>query len=476
MNTSDPLPGSFRVGRRVLEIQTKLHRWANDDPHRRFDDLYNLVADPGFLMMAWERVAGNKGARSAGVDGRTVALVRDRIGVDNFLAELREQLKTRSFRPLPVRERMIPKPGSRKRRRLGIPTVADRVVQASLKLVLEPIFEADFVPCSYGFRPNRRAHDAIAETLFLASKTYEWVLEGDIAACFDEISHPALMDRMRARIGDKRVLALVKAFLGAGILTEGRAVKDTDTGTPQGGILSPLLANVALSVLDEHFAEAAGGTRSTTKQRWTRRQRGLPNYRLIRYADDFVILVSGTRTHTEALLPEAAAVLSTVGLRLSEDKTLITHIDDGLDFLGWRIQRHHKRGTNQQFVYNYPAKKALRAIKAKCKAICRMNVSLPLAVLLHRLNSVLRGWTTYFRPGVSSRAFHHLRMIVWRQVWGWLRRKHLHTGWQKLRHRYCDGGWWPRDGKVALFNPGAVTTTRYRPRGTTIPSPWPSTT
>jgi RNA-directed DNA polymerase len=476
VNTSDPLPGSFRAGRRVLEIQTKLHRWATDDPHRQFDDLYNLVADPGFLMMAWERVAGNKGARSAGVDGRTVALVRERIGVDNFLAELRDQLKTRSFRPLPVRERMIPKPGSRKRRRLGIPTVADRVVQASLKLVLEPIFEADFVPCSYGFRPNRRAHDAIAETLFLASKTYEWVLEGDIAACFDEISHSALMDRVRARIADKRVLALVKAFLGAGILAEGRAVKDTDTGTPQGGILSPLLANVALSVLDEHFAEAAGGPRSTTKQRWTRRQSGLPNYRLIRYADDFVILVSGTRLHTEALLPEAAAVLSTVGLRLSEEKTLITHIDDGLDFLGWRIQRHHKRGTNQQFVYNYPAKKALRAVKAKCKATCRMNVSLPLAVLLHRLNSVLRGWTTYFRPGVSSRAFQHLRMIVWRQVWGWLRRKHLHTGWRKLRRRYCDGGWWPRDGKVALFNPGAVTTTRYRPRGTTIPSPWPSMT
>jgi RNA-directed DNA polymerase len=476
VNTSDPLPGSFRAGRRVLEIQTKLHRWATDDPHRQFDDLYNLVADPGFLMMAWERVAGNKGARSAGVDGQTVALVRERIGVDNFLAELRDQLKTRSFRPLPVRERMIPKPGSRKRRRLGIPTVADRVVQASLKLVLEPIFEADFVPCSYGFRPNRRAHDAIAETLFLASKTYEWVLEGDIAACFDEISHSALMDRVRARIADKRVLALVKAFLGAGILAEGRAVKDTDTGTPQGGILSPLLANVALSVLDEHFAEAAGGPRSTTKQRWTRRQRGLPNYRLIRYADDFVILVSGTRLHTEALLPEAAAVLSTVGLRLSEEKTLITHIDDGLDFLGWRIQRHHKRGTNQRFVYNYPAKKALRAVKAKCKATCRMNVSLPLAVLLHRLNSVLRGWTAYFRPGVSSRAFQHLRMIVWRQVWGWLRRKHLHTGWRKLRRRYCDGGWWPRDGKVALFNPGAVTTTRYRPRGTTIPSPWPSMT
>ena len=236
MNTSDLPLGSFRAERRVLEIQTKLHRWANDDPHRRFDDLFNLVTDPGFLLMAWERVAGNKGARSAGVDGRTVAVVRDRIGVEDFLAELREQLKSRSFCPLPVRERMIPKPGSRKRRRLGIPTVADRVVQASLKLVLEPIFEADFVPCSYGFRPNRRAHDAMAETRFLASKTYEWVLEGDITACFDEISHSALMDRVRARIGDKRVLALVKAFLKAGILTERGTTQDTITGTPQGGL------------------------------------------------------------------------------------------------------------------------------------------------------------------------------------------------------------------------------------------------
>jgi len=284
------------------------------------------------------------------------------------------------------------------------------------------------------------------------------------------------MDRVRARIADKRVLALVKAFLKAGILTEGGAAKDTDTGTPQGGILSPLLANVALSVLDEHFVKAPGGPRSTTKQRWTRRQRGLANYRLIRYADDFVILVSGSRAHTEALLPQVAEVLSTVGLRLSEEKTLITHIDEGFDFLGWRIQRHRKRGTDRQHVYNYPAKKAVRSIKAKTKAICRTNVSQPLAVLLHRLNQVLRGWTAYFRPGVSARAFQHLRMIVWRQVFGWLRRKHLNTGWKQLRRRYCDGGWWPRDGEVSLFNPGSVATTRYRPRGTTIPSPWPSAT
>jgi RNA-directed DNA polymerase len=475
VNTSDPPQVPLRAERRVLEIQTKLHRWANDDPHRRFDDLYNLVTDPDVLLMAWERVAGNRGARSAGVDGKTAAFVEERIGVERFLAELRQQLRCRSFRPLPVRERMIPKPGSRKRRRLGISTIADRVVQASLKLVLEPIFEADFAPCSYGFRPNRRAHDAMAETRFLASKTYEWVLEGDITACFDEISHSALMDRVRARIADKRVLALVKAFLKAGILTEVGTSKETITGTPQGGILSPLLANVALSVLDEHFAKIPGGPQTSTKRRFTRRQKGLPNYRLIRYADDFVVLVSGTRAHTEALLSDVARVLSTVGLRLSEEKTLITHIDEGLDFLGWRIQRHQKRGTDRQYVYNYPAKKALRSIKAKTKAICRMNVSLPLAVLLHQLNPVLPGWTAYFRPGVSARAFQYLRMIVWRQVFGWLRRKHPTTGWKELRRRYCEGRWWPRDGKVVLFNPGSVVTTRYRPRGTTIPSPWPGT-
>lgn len=474
MNTSEPSIAALRAERRVLGIQTKLHRWANDDPHRRFDDLFNLVTDPAFLLVAWERVAGNKGARSSGVDGTTVTFVRERIGVENFLAELRDQLRSRSFRPLPVKERLIPKPGTRKMRRLGIPTVTDRVVQAALKLVLEPIWEADFQPCSYGFRPNRRAHDAVAETVFLASKTYEWVFEGDIEACFDEISHPALMDRVRVRIGDRRVLAMVKAFLKAGILAPDGFARDSVSGTPQGGILSPLLANVALSVLDDHIVGAAGGLRSTTKQREVRRRKGLPNYRILRYADDFVIMVSGTREHAEALLPEVAEALATVGLRLSADKTLITHIDEGLDFLGWRIQRHRKRGTDRRYVYNYPAKKALRSIKAKCKAICRINVSLPPAVLLHKLNSVLRGWTTYFRPGVSARAFHYLRMVVWRQVFGWLRRKYPRTGWKDLRRRFCDGTWWPRDGEVALFNPGSVTTTRYRPRGSTIPSPWPA--
>ena len=184
VNTDEPpqleWPLLGQAERRVREIQTKLHRWANDDPHRRFNDLYNLVADPAFLLVAWDRVRHNKGAKTAGVDGQTAYYVEAVRGVEGFLGELRRQLKDRSFTPVPVRERMIPKPGGKKKRRLGIATVTDRVVQASLKLVLEPIFEADFLPCSYGFRPNRRTHDAVAEVHNFASRSYEWIVEGDI--------------------------------------------------------------------------------------------------------------------------------------------------------------------------------------------------------------------------------------------------------------------------------------------------------
>ena len=226
MNTDEPVMTLLAAERRVLEIQTKLHRWATNDPHKKFDDLFNLVADPAFLAVAWDRVRGNKGANTPGVDGRTAVSVQVTVGVQQFLTELRSSLKDRRFVPLPVRERMIPKAGG-KLRRLGIPTIADRVVQASLKLVLEPIFEADFYPCSYGFRPNRRARDAVAEVTFLTNgpRNYDWIVEGDIKACFDEISHPALMHRVRTRIADKRVLDLVKAFLKAGILSEERMLR-----------------------------------------------------------------------------------------------------------------------------------------------------------------------------------------------------------------------------------------------------------
>src|SRR5271169_642235 len=222
---------------RVSGMQAKLHRWAVADPGRRFDDLFNLVHDPATLIVAFDRVAGNRGANTPGVDGMTVALVEERIGVPGFLDGLRASLKAGTFWPLPVRERKIPKPGgSGKLRKLGIPAVADKVVQAALKLVLEPIFEAGFELVSYGFRPRRRAQDAIAEIHFYGTRGYRWVLDADIEAAFDNLSHSFVMDRVRARVKDKRVLALVKAFLKAGVLTELGEHQDTLTGTPQGGL------------------------------------------------------------------------------------------------------------------------------------------------------------------------------------------------------------------------------------------------
>ena len=470
MNTDELEQAIYMAERRVLEIQTKLHHWASDDLHRRFDDLYNLVTDPAFLMVAWGRVRGNKGARTAGVDGETARYIEAVRGVEGFLAELRADLKARTFQPLPARRRAIPKAGG-KVRYLGIATIRDRVAQASLKLVLEPVFEADFLPCSYGFRPGRRAHDAVAEIHHFASRSYEWVVEGDIKACFDEISHVALQDRVRARIADKRVLALVKAFLKAGILTEDGTLADTSAGTPQGSILSPLLSNVALSVLDEHIARGPGGPGASPYQRAKRRRQGLPNYRLARYADDWCLLVSGTRDHAEALREDIAGVLVGMGLRLSPEKTLITHIDKGVDFLGWRIQRHRKRGTGRRYVYVYPAKKALTAIMAKIKAACRQNTNHPLAVLLHQLNRMLRGWTAYFKYGCSHATFSYLRSYLWQEIVRWQKRKHRRTPWRQLRRRY---GIWPADGEVVLFDPARVVARRYYYRGTKIPSPWPS--
>ena len=471
MNTGARWPSLEEAEPRVLAMQTKLHQWALSDAGRRFDDLHNLLYDPAFLVVAWDRVRSNKGARSAGIDGIAPRSIDP--GGGEFLEGIRDDLKARRFTPTRVRERWIPK-ASGKMRRLGIATATDRVVQAVLKLVLEPIFEADFKPCSYGFRPKRRAQDAIAEIHFLGSppRNYEWVFEADITACFDEISHPALLERIGRRVGDKRVLGLVKAFLKAGILSEDGINRDTITGTPQGGILSPCLANIALSVLDEHFArkwEALG-------PEWTRakhRRAGGPTYRLVRYADDFVVMVKGTRKHAEALWDETSAVLAPIGLCLSEEKTRICHIDEGFDFLGFRIQRRSRRGrTGKRAIYTYPSKKALASVMAKVRSLTHRQKHRTLADLLLSLNRVLRGWCNYFRHGVSSQTFSYLDHFTWWRVIGWLRKRHNGLSWGALR-RYLHG-WEIRDGQTELFRPQQVAVVRYRYRSTHIPTPWTS--
>lgn len=399
------------------------------------------------------------------------------IGVPGLLDDVRARLKAGAFRPLPVREKQIPKPGgSGKVRRLGIPTVADRVVQAALKLVLEPIFEADFKPVSYGFRPKRRAQDAIAEIHFYGTCGYRWVLDADIAACFDEIDHAALMDRIRIRVKDKRVLALVKAFLKAGLLDELGEYQDTYTGTPQGGILSPLLANIALTVLDEHLHQAweSGGELSTSRKREKRRAQGLPSWRLVRYADDFVVLVHGTRQDTEALREEIARVLTPIGLRLSPAKTQVVHLSDGVDFLGFHIQWRRKHGTDRWYVYTFIADRPLRSIKAKIRSLTHRTSQQDLVVVLMNLNSAMQGWALYFRHAVAKHVFSRLDDIVWWRLVRLLLVRH-HWSWKDFRRRFttASGRWLPITAdEITLRRISAIPVTRYRYRGNTIPTPW----
>ena len=223
---------------------------------------------------------------------------------------------------------------------------------------------------------------------------------------------------MRLRISDRRVVALIKAFLKAGIFNTETGLRDSSAGTPQGGILSPLLANLALSVLDEHFDQRTRQTRTLPQ----RQRRGRPAFRLSRYADDWVLLVKGERADVETMRDEAATVLDDGPAPVAE-KTMITHIDEGLDFLGWRIQRHRKPGTVKSYIYTYPAKKSVAAVTRKVRTLSRLNRNFPLDVLLHTLNPALRGWCSY-QPGVSAATFRYLRAFTWRRVIGWIRRKH----------------------------------------------------
>jgi len=281
---------------------------------------------------------------------------------------------------------------------------------------------------------------------------------------------------MRLRVKDKRVLGLVKAFLKAGVLTELGDREDTHTGTPQGGILSPLLANIVLSVLDEHLMRPwkPGGSMSTAYLRSRRRVKGLPRWRIIRYADDFVVLVHGDQTHVEALREDVANALEPLGLRLSESKTQVVHMGDGFNFLGFHIRWKRKRGTNKWHVYTFIADRPLRSVKAKIRALTnRKSQQHPGAVLV-RINQILRGWTNYFRHAACKRTLSRLFHFVWWRLIRWFRALHRWR-WKDVRRRFTtpDGRWKPIEAEgITLFNPASVPVTRYRYRGTTIPNPW----
>ena len=423
------------------------------------------------VWVAWQKVRGNKGA--PGVDAVSIAAFEERL--EDNLYKVWNRMAAGSYFPPPVRAVEIPKAGGGTRG-LGVPTVADRVVQASLKAVLEPIFEADFKPCSYGFRPNRRAQDAIAEIHHYGTSGYRWVLECDIKACFDEIDHTALMDRLRARIKDKRVCALVKAFLKSGVLTGPGDREETLTGTPQGGILSPLLANIALSALDDHFDRQWHQEMGSDGQRRKRRRDGKGNWKIIRYADDFVLMVHGERRHAQALREEVA-VLAPMGLRLAPEKTAVVHLDEGFTFLGFDIRRMRKRGTQKYYACTRPSRKAIQSIKDKVAArTYRSTRHMGLDELIASLNRSLAGWANYFRHGVSKAVFSAVDSHAWHRLMRWIRAKYKQgnhrIGMPELRRRFCDQGWRFACNGVVFTGASSVAVTRYRYRGSTIPTPW----
>jgi len=374
---------------RVRALQRVLYRSAKSDPARRFHALFTHVARSDILWRAWSDVAANRGA--PGVDGVSVDDVEDS-GVGEFLEALAGELKAKTYRPKPLRRVHIPKSGKPGATRpLGIPSVRDRVVMAAAKIVLEPIFEADFLPASFGFRPRRSAHMAIEAIRVEANRGADWVLDADVSDCFGSIDHDVLMALVGKRVSDRSMLKLIHGWLRAGVLEEG-AMSDSVSGTPQGSPISPLLANIALHVLDVEWEK-------------TGRRLGV----LIRYADDFVVLCA-TKARAEEARDRAAAVLAGLGLQLNPDKTRIVRLtkgEQGFDFLGF----HHRkveawRWPGRFYMQRWPSKRAMASIKDKARqATDRRFVGYSLETAVQRLNPVLRGWGNYFRVGNSARKF-----------------------------------------------------------------------
>ncbi len=408
---------------KVRELQRRLYMTAKRSRRRRFHALFDRICRSDVLAEAWERVKANKGA--AGVDGSTLSMIEQR-GVETFLQDVQQRLRRGLYWPQPVRRQYIPKPDGTKRP-LGIPTVRDRVVQAAAKIVVEPIFEADFKESSYGFRPKKSATQALEAIRLTGGRGHRYVVEMDIQKFFDNIDHDKLMLLVQQRISDRHVLKLLRQWLKAGVMVDGR-VEGTDLGSPQGGVISPLLANIYLDVLD---------------RLWGRESRHLG--RLVRYADDAVVLCR-TRADAEEALLRLGQIMDRLSLKLHPDKTRIVELGlgkSGFDFLGCYLRivlSHFKR---REFLFRWPSARAMNRIRTRIRELTdrrRWAGMRDIRQVIEVLNPVLRGWGNYFRTGNASLKFQQVDRYVnqrlvrlLRHVRGWERRPFRLRDWSPAR-------------------------------------------
>jgi len=419
---------------KVRKLQRRLYVAAKRSPERRFHALFDRTWRSDVLQEAWRRVRSNRGA--AGVDRETLADVEE-YGVERMLQDLQDALRAGRYQPSPVRRRDIPKPDGGVRP-LGIPTVRDRVAQQAAKLVLEPIFEADFLDSSYGYRPKRSATAALECIRKSFIEGCVWVLELDIRSYFDSIDHARLLGYVESRVSDRRVVKLVRKWLEAGVMEEG-VRRETVTGTPQGGVISPLLANIYLHVLDKA---------------WSKRGHG----KLVRYADDAVVLCRN-QVEAEAALELVRNVLCELRLELHPEKTRIVDLREGregFDFLGCHFHARVsgqmlERGIRRYYLHRWPSSRSMKRVRQRVKELTGRdrNGVKDVRVLISELNPILRGWGNYFRTGNAARKFNQLDNYVAGRLRGFLQKRHgrnLRAGqvelwtrdwfWQHGLHRF----------------------------------------